>query len=84
MSNATQEKQKTAVELFLTGDEKIIRSLTLELGRLLSREYDCWFHDDTKHLTLQEFQDNFEWDESYSVRASYGVEITADHTHPDL
>ena len=73
MSNATQEQQKTAVELFQTGDEKIIRSLTLKLGRLLSKKSDLWFYEDTKHLTLQEFQDNFEWDESYSVKASWEV-----------
>ena len=36
MSNATQEQQKTAVELFQTGDKQIIHSLTLKLGRLLS------------------------------------------------
>lgn len=48
MSNATQEQQKTAVELFQTGDEKIIRSLTLKLGRLLSKKSDLWFHEDTK------------------------------------
>ena len=75
MSNATQEQQKTAVELFQTGDEKIIRSLTLKLGRLLSKKSDLWFHEDTKHLTLQEFQDNFEWDESYSVEAEWETEI---------
>jgi len=75
MSNATQEQQKTAVELFQTGDEKIIRSLTLKLGRLLSKESDRWFHEDTKYLTLQEFQDNFEWDESYSVKAEWETEI---------
>jgi len=75
MSNATQEQQKTAVELFQTGDEKIIRSLALKLGRLLSKESDLWFHEDTKHLTLQEFQDNFEWDESYSVEAEWETEI---------
>ena len=79
MTNATQEKQKTAVELFQTGDETIIRSLNLKLGRLLSKKFDLWFHEDTKHLTLQEFQDNFEWDESYSVKASWEV-MVPDHT----
>lgn len=81
MSNATQEKQKTAVELFQTGDKNIIHHMSRKLGRLLSGEYDRYFHNDTaKHLTLQEFQDNFEWDESYSVKTSYEMSIE-DHTH---
>ena len=76
MSNATQEKQKTAVELFQTGDKNIIHHMSRKLGRLLSGEYDRYFHNDTaKHLTLQEFQDNFEWDESYSVKASWEMYI---------
>jgi len=77
MSNATQETQKTAVELFQTGDKNTIHHMSRKLGRLLSGEYDRYFHNDTaKHLTLQEFQDNFEWDESYSVKASWELEIS--------
>lgn len=80
MSNATQEKQKTAVELFEEGDKKVICFLTNKLFRLLNKESDFFpFHDYTKHLTLQEFQDNFEWDESYSVKASWEV-VVSDHT----
>ena len=74
MSNATQEKQKTAVEIFQTGRPLGHYCLTQALGRLLSNE------SVVSHLTLQEFQDNFEWDESYSVKTSYEMSIE-DHTH---
>ena len=81
MTNATQEQQKTAVELFQTGDKNIIIHMRRKLGRLLSGEFDRPYHFDAiKHLTLQEFQDNFEWDESYSVKTSYEMSIE-DHTH---
>ena len=81
MTNATQDKQRTAVELFNTGDEGTIRHLTQKLIRLLNNESDVWFSaEETKHLTLKEFQNNFEWDESYSVKASYGVEMLNDCT----
>ena len=73
MSNATQEKQKTAVEIFQTGRPLGHYCLTQALGRLLSNE------SVVSHLTLQEFQDNFEWDESYSVKASWEV-FVPDHT----
>ena len=73
MSNATQEKQKTAVEIFQTGGQSGHYCLTQTLGRLLSNE------SVVSHLTLQEFQDNFEWDESYSVKASWEV-FVPDHT----
>ena len=79
MSNATQETQKTAVELFQTGDERIIHSLALKLERLLNKKSCRWFHEDTNHLTLQEFKDNFEWDESYSVEAEWETEILNTH-----
>ena len=81
MTNATQDKQRTAVELFNTGDEGTIRRLTRKLIRLLNNESDFYFWDEeeTKHLTLKEFQNNFEWDESYSVKASYGVEMLNDY-----
>lgn len=77
MTNATQEQQKTAAELFNTGDENTIRSLTKRLNCILNnKENDYWFyHEETKHLTLQEFQSNFEWDESYSVEAEWETEI---------
>ena len=41
----------------------------------MSKKSDRWFHDDRRQLTLQEFQDNFEWDESYSVEAEWETEI---------
>ena len=74
MTNATQEEQRTAVELFQTGDKGIIHGLARRLGLLLSKESGCpWMDKSTRHLTLQEFQDNFEWDESYSVEAQWEV-----------
>lgn len=80
MFNATQEQQKTAVELFSTGDKKTIHYLTQKLGRLLNKELDFWGSaDETKHLTLQEFLDNFEWDESYSVEGTWKV-VVSDYT----
>ena len=76
MSNATQEQQKTAVELFKSGDETMIRSLHLKLNRFLNGKPDYpRFHSHVQHLTFQEFQDKFDWDESYSVVTSWETEI---------
>ena len=82
MSKATQEQQKTAVELFNTGDKMTIHYLARKLGRLLSGETDCpWMDKSTSHLTLQEFKENFDWDESYSVKSNWEVGTLTPYPH---
>ena len=73
MTTCTDQKQKTAVELFQTGDDTIHRQLTMKLESLLIDGTDDHIRDEYHHLTLQEFQENFEWEESYVIEVYWKI-----------
>ena len=76
MTNSVHQKPKTSVELFQTGNDKTHRKLTQKLEILLGDESPRFgFSDEYQHLTLQEFQENFEWEVSYSVVTNWNLEV---------
>lgn len=80
MTNSVHQKPKTSVELFQSGDDKTLRLLTRKLETLLGDESPRFKFSDEyqqyQHLTLQEFQENFEWEESYSVSTEWNLDIS--------
>ena len=80
MTTCTDQKQKTAVELFQLKDDPDHRQLTRKLESLLG-DYSSgnYTSQEYQHLTLQEFQENFDWEESYSVETLWEVKILCSH-----
>ena len=80
MTICTDQKQKTAVELFQLKDDRNHRQLTSKLESLLG-DYSSgnYTSDEYQHLTLQEFQENFDWEVSYSVETIWDVKVFCSH-----